>query len=526
MNTQPALAHVPVSALRVSGTIAQRERRAQLDKASIAELAESIATVGVLQPLIVRPVTRAGGLNYLPTDPTHEIVAGERRFLAAKHAKLDTVPVIVRELTDEQVLEVQLVENLQRADVHPMAEAEGYEGLHKLGRTVDEIADKVGKSKAYVYARMKLLDLGQAARKAFYAGKLTASTALYVARVPLAGGLQDEAVKEITSTNGWDRQPMSARRALEHIQQTYMLRLSDAPFKTGDATLLPAAGACGACPKRTGNQKELFADVKGADVCTDPGCYRAKVEAHTERAIAKARETGQSVIEGAAAKKIAPDRYTLNGYVKLDDTDFSGHKCQKYRQVLGKDYTPTLLVDPSSGTVIEVAPVADLPKKAKASASAGTSYNAQHKAEQRKRDLEVKYRATVLKQLHEHAMKEKKPLDRAGLEIVAERLWRGMSHDAKGKLFKALDWPVAKKDVGRDYKLPTPIGKQDDAELTWTVQLLALASELEVYSFSSNKPESLESMAIEFGVDYATIRKDLQAAAREKAKGRKAKARA
>lgn len=523
MNTQPALAHVPVSALRVSGTIAQRERRAQLDKASIAELAESIATVGVLQPLVVRLAPLAEGLNYLPTDPTHEIVAGERRFLAAKHAKLDTVPVIVRELTDEQVLEVQLVENLQRADVHPMAEAEGYEGLHKLGRTVDEIADKVGKSKAYVYARMKLLDLGQAARKAFYAGKLTASTALYVARVPLAGGLQDEAVKEITSENGWDRQPMSARRALEHIQQNYMLRLSDAPFKTGDATLLPAAGACGACPKRTGNQKELFADVKGADVCTDPGCYRAKVEAHTERAIAKARETGQAVIEGAAAKKIAPDRYTLKGYVKLDDTSFSGPKPQKYRQILGKDYTPTLLVEPSSGTVVEVAPVEDLPKAAKASSSGRTNtYQEQHKAEQRKRDREVRYRSTVLQRLHEHATKNPEDFERDALEIVAERLWKSLSHDAKGKLFKALGWEVKKsKGVGVDYALPTPIGKQEDDALRWTIQLLALAPELEVYSYGSGKPEGLETMAIEFGVDYAAIRKDLQTEARDTARGKK-----
>jgi len=519
MNTQHTLSHLPLSSLRVSTTIAQRERRGQLDKGEIADLAESIATVGILQPLVVRPVARSAGLNYLPTDPTHEIVAGERRFLAARQAKLETVPVIVRELTDEQVLEVQLVENLQRADVHPMAEAEGYEGLHKLGRSVEEIADKVGKSKAYVYARMKLLDLGQAARKAFYAGKLTASTALYVARIPTAGGLQEDAVKEITATD-WTGQPMSARRALEHIQETYMLRLADAPFKTSDATLVEAAGACGTCPKRTGNQKELFADVKGADVCTDPTCYRAKVQAHTERSIAKARESGQVVIEGAAAKKLlAHGKRDMPGFVHLDSQNYEDSKYRTYRQILGKSYVPTLVRNEKDGTVLEVAPVADLPKTAKRSASAGSSYDAKQKAEARKNDLEKRYRATVLRQLHDRVTKDVEcTLNRVGLRIVAERLWHDLSHDAKGKLFKALDWPVDKQLVGRDYKLPTPIAQQTEADLTWFVQLLAIAAELEVYTYSSSKPAGIEGLARDYGIDAAAIRAGLVAEQKAKAK--------
>lgn len=503
MNTQS----VALTQLSLSHTLAQVERRAHFDKASLEELAESIATVGLLQPLVVRPVN---GEHF-------EIVAGERRYQAAKLAKLDAVPVTVRDLTDEQVIEVQLVENLQRADVHPMAEAEGYEGLHKIGRTVEEIADKVGKSKAYVYARMKLLELTPAGRKAFYAGKLSASTALYVARVPR--GLQDKATKEITD-GGWQG-PMSARSAAEHLQRHYMLRLADAPFKTGDTQLVPAAGACGACPKRTGNQAELFADVKGADVCTDPTCYRVKVAAHNERALAAARASGQAVLTGAKAKAVAPDRYSLKGYVKLDDFNYDGPKTRTWRQILGKAYVPTLLVNEKSGELLEIAPITDLPKTAQRPRSASSSYDEKQKAEQRKREREIKYRATVLKQLHEHAVKERERLDRDGLEIVAERLWNGLSHDAKGKLFKALGWPVTKKSVSVEYSLPTPIGKQDDESLHWTIQLLALAPELEVWSYGSIKPEGLEKMAIEFGVDTATIRKMLQAEARDTARGKK-----
>jgi ParB family transcriptional regulator, chromosome partitioning protein len=100
---QPDFQQVPIGQLRLSKTTSQIERRAHLDKGAITELAISIGEVGLLQPLVVRPIKRSAGLNYLPTDPTHEVVAGERRYLAAKEAGLKALPVNVRELTDEQV---------------------------------------------------------------------------------------------------------------------------------------------------------------------------------------------------------------------------------------------------------------------------------------------------------------------------------------------------------------------------------------------------------------------------------------
>ena len=125
----------------------------------------------------------------------------------------------------------------------------------------------------------------------------------------------------------------------KHIHDHYMLRLSDAGFKTSDPTLVPAAGACGACPKRTGNQPELFGDVKSADVCTDPVCFRQKIAAHAERAIAAAAETGQTVLAGAEAKKVAKygtDAHQLEGYVRLDARDYhaGSGKPRTFRQVL------------------------------------------------------------------------------------------------------------------------------------------------------------------------------------------------
>ncbi|MEY4760648.1 MAG: hypothetical protein RLZZ200_504 [Pseudomonadota bacterium] len=520
---QPEFRHVELSRLCVSSTLSQIERREHLDKKAITELAESIATVGILQPLVVRPLTdgpHAKGFTF-------EIVAGERRFLAAKQAKLETVPVNVRDLTDGQVLEVQLVENLQREDVHPMAEAEGYEGLRKLGRSADEIADKVGKSKAYVYARMKLLELVPAARKAYYAGKLTASTALYIARVPKS--LQDQATKEITQPR-WGGDPMSARQASEHLHQNYMLKLSGAGFKTEDADLVPAAGACGACPKRTGNQPQLFGDVKGADVCTDPVCFKQKIAAHAERAIAAAAEKGQKVIAGKEAEKITKhgtESYDLEraGLLRLDARDYSGKGT--YRQTLGKAYVPTLLQDPESGKLIEVAPAKDVDaargdKKASGSSRESQRQAAERRAGEQKHKAAIAYRVALLKAIHADSAKLKSFV-REDYNQVADRLFDRLDHDSKKRLFVVLGWEPKKSPhhAGAVLDLPTPFSKMTLEQLLQFIRVCSLAHELQVWQHGgASKPKDMEAAAEMLGVDPAKIKRELDAAAKTKAKSK------
>ncbi|MEM9496181.1 MAG: ParB/RepB/Spo0J family partition protein [Pseudomonadota bacterium] len=117
---------------------------------AIADLAASIKARGMLQPILVRPI----GVN------NYEIVAGERRWRAAQRAKLHNVPVIIRKLTDEEAAEIALIENVQRVDLNPVEEAQGYERLAKtFGRTQDEIAKRVGKSRSHVANMMRLLAL-------------------------------------------------------------------------------------------------------------------------------------------------------------------------------------------------------------------------------------------------------------------------------------------------------------------------------------------------------------------------------
>jgi len=519
---------LPLSALQLSQTTAQIERRNHFDPARLAELAESIKAVGLLAPIVARQakvistpglngLTVAGKTYFSPDEAekaaqsTFEIVAGERRFMAATKAGLDQVPVSVRELTDEQVLEVQLVENLQREDLHELAEAEGYEGLMKLGHSAEEMADKVGKSKATIYARMKLLTLCKEARKAFYDGKLNSSTALLLARIP-GEALQKQALKEITSRSYGDDPIMSVRQASAHIHSNYMLRLGNAGFKTSDATLVPAAGACGPCPKRTGNSPDLFGDVKGADVCTDPACFKSKLTAHVARAKAEAEDRGQKVITGADAKKVAPYGVdsSLQGFVNLDARDYNDKKSRTYRQILGKNFEPTLLQDPASGKLVEVAPSSAVKKVSPAS-----SVNPQA-AQDRKQRLEAAYRAELFKQVRAAAMARSSKLLRSELGEAALRLFDRLDHDATRRLAKVLEWKTTDP--------PVDIAEMNEATLAQFIRDCTLAHELYAPSWSNAKPEMLEDAAADLKIDTKQIR--LQVADAKKPAAKKAPANA
>lgn len=123
------------------------------------------------------------------------------------------------------MIEVQLIDNLQRADVHPMEEAESYQQLmQQHGHPIEELHAKVGKSRSYVYGRLKLLALCKKAREAFYAGELSASIALLIARIP-AEKMQQEAAEFVVLDN------MTHREASDWIQSEFMLRLKDAPSR-------------------------------------------------------------------------------------------------------------------------------------------------------------------------------------------------------------------------------------------------------------------------------------------------------
>ncbi|MCY3625814.1 MAG: ParB/RepB/Spo0J family partition protein [Candidatus Dadabacteria bacterium] len=141
--------------------------RKQFEQGALEELAESIKENGVIQPLIVRKI-----------DGGFEIVAGERRWRAAKIAKLEKLPVVIRTATDQDVAELTLIENIQREDLNPIEEAEAYEKLsERFGLTHDDIARKTGKNRSVVTNQLRLLKLSDKAKEALVSGSITAGHA-------------------------------------------------------------------------------------------------------------------------------------------------------------------------------------------------------------------------------------------------------------------------------------------------------------------------------------------------------------
>jgi ParB family chromosome partitioning protein len=137
--------------------------RTRMDEASLAELADSIKARGVIQPIIVRPV---GGGKY-------EILAGERRWRAARLAGLERVPVVIREVTDEAALGIGLIENIQREDLNPIEEANGLARLiREFQLTHDEVARAIGRSRAAVTNLLRLLELAPAVQEMVQDGRI------------------------------------------------------------------------------------------------------------------------------------------------------------------------------------------------------------------------------------------------------------------------------------------------------------------------------------------------------------------
>ena len=267
---------VPVTALIESAS----NPRKCFDENGLNELAASFKTQGVLAPLLVRELD----------ESKYEVIAGARRLRAANLAELETVPVRIVKLSDAEAIEAQCVENLQREDIHPLEEALGFKSLLELGEpyNIAHIAARAGKSEAYIYGRLKLADLIPTVAEAFLKDKVTIGHALLIAKLP--AGQQQEAFaaafRGMWTSEGNTQVLIPVKELAAWIESNILLQLASAPFDKGDSTLVPPVGSCVNCPKRTGYNKLLFADVR-KDSCSDPQCFRAKLDAHVARVMEK-----------------------------------------------------------------------------------------------------------------------------------------------------------------------------------------------------------------------------------------------
>jgi ParB family chromosome partitioning protein len=191
-------------------------------------------------------------------------------------------------------MEAALVENLIRADVHPMEEANGFRALLNLEEpkySIEQIAARTGKTPAFVASRLKLTELAPVVVDAFYREEIGTGHALLLAKLQPAQ--QEEALsacyqEQYGSNNKSKRTLLPVRNLQQWIEHNILLELASAPFSKTDARLVPEAGSCVDCPKRTGHNKLLFADMGTGqkDSCSDPKCYAAKLDAHIRQTIA------------------------------------------------------------------------------------------------------------------------------------------------------------------------------------------------------------------------------------------------
>ncbi len=176
--------------LRISELEPNREQpRKDFDEKSMAELADSIAQHGLLQPLLVRPVFGGG----------YQIVAGERRWRAARMAGLSEVPAVVREMSDHEVMELALIENLQREDLTPLEEARGYQTLlERYDMTQEEVAKTVGKSRPAITNALRLLGLPEEIQQMVERGELSAGHARTLLAFPDEESMMEAAKKAVS----------------------------------------------------------------------------------------------------------------------------------------------------------------------------------------------------------------------------------------------------------------------------------------------------------------------------------------
>ncbi|MBU2889677.1 ParB/RepB/Spo0J family partition protein [Celeribacter halophilus] len=189
--------------------------RRTFDQSALDELADSIREKGVIQPLIVRESPRKAG--------EYEIVAGERRWRASQIARLHELPVLIREYSDTEVLEVAIIENIQRSDLNAIEEAAGYQQLmERFGHTQEKLSDALGKSRSHIANLMRLLNLPDDVKDLVVTGQLSAghARALITAENPselaqkvIQGGLSVRQTEKLAKAEKTQTQPKTSRKS-------------------------------------------------------------------------------------------------------------------------------------------------------------------------------------------------------------------------------------------------------------------------------------------------------------------------
>lgn len=258
------------------------------------DLVASVKEKGVLVPVIARPVNMG--------EKFYEIVAGNRRYQAALVAGLKEIPARIDEMTDNEAREIQIIENLQRADVHPLEEGASYRQLaEKSHYEISSIAAKVGKSEAYIRQRLFLTNLSEKPAAAYRSGKITDGHAVLIAK--LSAGDQLAALKEATNYN----ELLPVKRLKEWIDENINSPISRQPW-VGNKELDKVVGPCVECKPVSAS---LFGPVKSG-TCNDLKCWKRKMTAYVNYQAQKDKLAKVSDEYSYSYKKEQPEKGVIN----------------------------------------------------------------------------------------------------------------------------------------------------------------------------------------------------------------------
>lgn len=275
-----------------------------LDNNALQDLARSIQQKGVLVPILVRPID----------DLNFELVAGQRRLLACRSLEHETIPALVREMDATEALQLAITENLQRADLHYLDEAQAFADLQSRAKMdPDAIAQRLGKGPSYIRQRLALVNLIPEFKRRAREGQLSVMGAVQLARISI------NSQKLVRQELNWELrrgEVLTAGRIRGILNQLFYHRLDVAPFGLDDARLVPKAGSCTTCPKSSAAAPALFADIAQDATCTDASCFRMKCEAH---ALAAEKAAGSGTVRISLGNPFASQDYIEKNKIICED---------------------------------------------------------------------------------------------------------------------------------------------------------------------------------------------------------------
>lgn len=490
---------VPISILVESAT----NPRKRFDDKNLEELAASMKAQGILAPLLVRELE----------DRKYEVVAGARRLRAAKLAELETVPVRVVKLTDAESIEAQVVENLQREDIHPLEESLGFKSLLQLGEptyTIAGIAARAGKSEAYVLGRIKLADLIPPVAEAFLKDTIAIGHALLIAKLPDSQQQEafNAAFRGMWTTDGNSQVLIPVRELSAWIESNILLQLASAPFDKQDEALVPAAGSCSNCPKRTGYNKLLFADVC-KDSCTDPKCFRAKIDAHVSKTLESKPKLVQissafSTREGALLGR--------NQYVELEmnkaKQNGASTKLPPVQKPCDKMAEAIVMDGGKRGQVVKVC--ADPACRTHHPNTPSPQQVERERAEERKRIEKEKLAITTRHRILATILQRvSAPLKKADLLAVTHYLIGHLSYSQVPALAKRHKVEAKKDCASAQELLAKGVGGYDEAELCKLLLEISLLDSAYQRSTTSSRNDVLMDAAKRYRVDTEKVHKSV-----------------